>query len=281
MKNWIIGLLFVVTVVGLSAQDWDLTADLSLIVNQNAYSDNWSGQEKGSISWATNGNFLAEKQLTERIHNSNTLKLAFGQTYTQSINEDGDKKWGGPEKTTDEISFESMFRLTLGVFVDPFASFGWESQFMDKFEGETKYINPNIFTETIGIAKMFIKEENRELSARLGAAFKQYFDGFLDDSTNDGGLEFVSLYRTPYANDVIFYRTKLVLYKALFYSESDVEGISDDWKAVRMNWEHTFTANLTSLINVNLFFQLIYEKMEIDELQYKQTLGLGLTYKLL
>jgi len=77
MKNWIIGLLFVVTVVGLSAQDWDLTADLSLIVNQNAYSDNWSGQEKGSISWATNGNFLAEKQLTERIHNSNTLKYIY------------------------------------------------------------------------------------------------------------------------------------------------------------------------------------------------------------
>ncbi len=284
MKKLIVLVFSIAMVVSLAAEGWNTAADVSLNLNQNAYSDNWTGSELGSISWAFNANLLAEKQLMSKIHNKNTLKLAFGQTHNQYLNANAERKWARPEKSTDQIDFESMLRFTMGLVVDPFASFRWESQFMDERGDEIKNINPNIFTESFGVARMFIKEENRELSARFGAAFKQYFDGYQDDSTNDGGLEFVGEYKSPLAKGVISYNTKLVMYKALFYSESDtVEGtaMEDAWKAVRVDWEHIFSASITKLINLNLYFQLIYNEMQIDEIQFKQTLGLGFTYKLM
>ena len=290
MKRTTFVLVLVLFMVGLYAEGWNTTADISLNMNQNSYSDNWAGEEKGSISWAFNSNLLVEKQLTTKIHNKNTLKLAFGQTHNQYVATDSTKKWTKPDKTTDLIDFESMFRLTLGVFVDPFASVRLESQFLDESGDETKTFNPNILTETFGIARVFLKDEKRELSTRLGASFKQYIDSNIDENTNDGGIEFVAEYRSPLANELINYNTKLNLYKAMFYSLSDdVEGtpMEDAWKAVRLNWDHIFTATITKLINLNLFVGLIYNEMDldlnaesIDEIQFKQTLGLGLTYKL-
>ena len=283
MKKFAIVSVLIWVVCIAAAEEWNIGADVSLILNQNAYSNNWNGSEKGSVSWSLNTEFSAEKQLNPKFHNRNTLQMAFGQTHSQYLNSEGKKRWGRPDKTTDEIDFESLLRLTLGGFVDPFASFRWESQFLDYGQDETKFVNPNILTETFGVAKMLVSEENRELSARLGAAFKQYFDDFQDANTNDGGVEFVGVYRSPFAQGVLRYRSKLTLYQAIYYSEADeVKGtdFEDDWKQVRMNWENTFTANLTRLVNVTLFFQAVYDKRQINEMQFKQTLGLGLTYNL-
>ena len=285
MKKIFISLIFVCLVIGLAAEGWHTEADVSLNLNQNEYSDNWSGSEMGSISWAFNANLLAEKQLTKKLNDKNTLKLAFGQTHNQYLDEtSGDKKWAKPDKTTDQIDFESMFRFTLGAVVDPFASIKWESQFIDERGNEIKNINPNIFTESFGAVRLFIKEENKELSARLGAAFKQYLDGYLEESTNDGGLELVGEYKSPLAKNAINYNTTLTLYKALYYSLSDDEdnaAYTDNWEAVRMNWEHIFTAGINKIINLNLYFQLIYDERIVDEIQFKETLGLGFTWKLM
>ncbi len=284
MKKITLILVVMIVAAGLMADDWNMAADLSLTMNQNAYSDNWAGEERGSISWVFNANFLAEKQLTAKLHNKNTLKLAFGQTHTQMVDELTDEKyWAKPDKSTDLVDFESMFRFTLGAFVDPFASFRDESQFLDESEEETKIFNPNTITETFGIAKVFIKDDTQELSTRLGAAFKQYFDSNLDDNTNDGGVEFVAIYTKPFKENMIKYSTNLNLYKPIVYSESEsLEGseYEDDWKQVRMNWQHDVDISLTSLINLKLYIQLLYNEMVIDEIQFKETLGLGLSYKL-
>ena len=283
MKKIILILFFMVATAGLMAEGWNTAADLSITMNQNAYSDNWAGEEKGSISWVFNANFLAEKQLTVKVHNKNTLKLAFGQTHTQMVDEMEEKYWAKPDKSTDLIDFESMFRFTLGAFVDPFVSFRDETQFIDKSDTQTKLFNPNTTTETFGIAKVFIKDDTQELSTRLGAAFKQYFNRNFDESTNDGGVEFVGIYIKPFKENMIKYSTNLNLYKPLVFSESasyEDMGLEDDWKQVRMNWQHDVDISLTSLINLKLYFQLLYNEMDIDEVQFKETLGLGLSYKL-
>ena len=283
MKKITLILVVVIATAGLMAENWNTAVDLSITMNQNAYSDNWAGEEKGSISWVFNANFLAEKQLTAKLHNKNTLKLAFGQTHTQMVDAMGEKYWAKPDKSTDLVDFESMFRFTLGAFVDPFASFRDETQFLDESGEETKIFNPNTITETFGIAKVFIKDDAQELSTRLGAAFKQYFDSNLVDNTNDGGVEFVGIYTKPFRENMIKYSTNLNLYKPIVYSESEsLEGQEneDDWKQVRMNWQHDVDISLTSLINLKLYVQLLYNKMVVDEVQFKETLGLGLSYKL-
>jgi len=283
MKKTILLTIIILIAAGLLAEDWNTSADISITMNQNAYSDNWAGGERGSISWVFNANFLAEKQLATKVHNKNTLKLAFGQTHTQMVNEMGEKYWAKPDKSTDLIDFESMFRFTLGAFVDPFASFRDETQFLDESgqaAGEdTKIFNPNTTTETFGIAKVFIKDDTQELSTRLGGAFKQYFNSFWDESQNDGGVEFVGIYTKPFKDNMIKYSTNLNLYKPFFYSESET-ALNDDWKQIRMNWQHDVDISLTNLINLKLYVQLLYNKMVIDEIQFKETLGLGLSYKL-
>ncbi len=293
MKYCLVIIVLFTATFNLFSESWKIEADLSFSMNQNAYSDNWAGEEKGSISWATNANLLAEKQLNTIIHNKNTLKLAFGQTHSQYVDNSGDKNWTKPDKTTDLIDFESILRFTLSAFVDPYLSGRWESQFLDQVPGlETKPLNSNKITESLGMAKVFFKEDKKEFGTRLGFSFKQYLNQREDiENTNDGGLEFIAEYKTILTGETINLNSKLNIYKALYYSESeDLEGTDyeDDWKTPRLTWENILSASLTKLINLNLYVNMIYnetdydfEENSIDEIQFKQTLALGLTYKLL
>ena len=61
------------------------SVDANLTLTQNAYSSNWAGTEVGVISWTFNSNSILEKQVSEKLNNKNTLKLAFGQTINQDI----------------------------------------------------------------------------------------------------------------------------------------------------------------------------------------------------
>jgi hypothetical protein len=274
------------------AEPWTLSVDANLTLTENAYSDSWVGGEAGAISWASGLNSLAEKQLHTKVRNKNTLKLSFGQTHNQNKET---KEWAKPEKSTDLIDFETFFLLTLGGPVDPYVAGRIESQFFDVRDPEKhRYINPTQFTESFGAAKVLMKKQKRELTTRLGAAFRQHLDRDVlvdpvenereNQSTTDIGLESVTDFTTPLAEERITYTSKLTIYKALFYSESEeLEGQpqGDYWKSPDVNWENIFTASITSYLMVNLYVQLLYDK-EIDKrARIKQTLALGLTYKLM
>ena len=291
MRSLIIVILSMALVSLVYAEPWELAVDMNLTLTQNSYSDNWVGGESGSISWAFNANALAQKQLSEKVHNKNTLKLSFGQTHSQSVET---KEWAKPVKSTDLIDFETVFRFTLGVFVDPFVSGRLETQFLDQSDPtKDRMFNPMTLTETAGIAKVIIKEEKREWDARLGFGLRQHMNRDVlnpvtmereNVNTSDGGINFISEFKTPLAQERISFSSKLSLFKALFYSESDdLKGLpnEDYWEAVDVNWENIFSASITKYVMVNLYTQLLYDK-EIDlGGRFKQTLALGLTYKLI
>lgn len=270
---------------------WSAASDVNLTLTQNAYSDNWAGSETGAISWAFTSNSLMEKQLSPLFHSGTSLRMAFGQTHAQNAET---KHWNRPVKSTDLIDFESVLRLTHGWAVDPFAAGRVETQFLDESDPDnTRSLDPVVFTESFGVARTFIDEESRGFSARLGGAVKQHLDrevptGEGDETrtvtTSDGGAEFVSEFRTALAEDRIGLSSRLVAYKALYNSEEDkLAGAqnADDWRAVDVNWENTFTANITSYLMVNLYVQMLYDK-EIDaKARLKETLSLGFTFKVL
>lgn len=291
-----ISLLAIVASVALAsaaaADPWSKSVDANLTLSQTAYSDNWAGGEAGNLSWTFNSNSLAEKQLDPNVHTKNTLKLSFGQTHSQ---DQETKHWAKATKSTDLIDFETLFNSTLGGFVDPFAAGRLESQFLDASDPEkSRYLNPLKFTESLGVIKFFIKEDKREWSNRLGAALRQYVnrDMLMDPLTdkretqtsNDGGLEFVSEFKSPLAEGKITLSSKLTVFQALFSSEADqLEGLPNEnyWKAPDVNWENIFTASITKYLMVNLYTQILYDK-EVDKGgRFKQTLSLGLAYKLI
>ena len=293
MKRSIILIVILAALGAAFADNWKLDSNVSFTFTQSAFSDTWAGDELSNITWVANSTTTAEKQLKSWLQNKNTLKLAFGQTHNQKTRYDAnleqEKYWEHPEKSTDKIDLESMLRFTTQGWVDPFVAGRFESQFLDLSQEETRLINPMLFTETAGIIRSFIDEENRLFTTRLGAAFREKIDRdviidpvTLDKETQttvDGGLEMVSEYKQkvklPLEMD---FRSRLQLYQALFNSKSDE--LNEDWKSTDMVWENSLSTKLFGMVSANLIFEMRYDKEQVSDLQWKEMLGLGLSYTL-
>jgi hypothetical protein len=280
-----IGILLALVAALAAAEPWNLAVDANLALSQNAYG-NWEGGATGLLAYALNSNSLAEKQLNSKMNSRNTLKLAFGQTSTQ----DTAGTWAALVKSTDEINFESVLRFTMGWVVDPFASAQLQSQFWDNSDATlSRYFNPLDLNEGLGVARVIVKREKTELVSRFGFGVKQRFDRqVLDTLTatrsdkfdNYGGATFATDFTTPLAQEKIAYTSKLTLFQAVFFSDAaaDPEG---KWKALDVGWENVFAASITKVLMVNLAAQVLYDKEINTKVRLKETLTLGLTYKLI
>jgi len=315
---------------------WQFGLVAGLNLSQSTFSDNWAGGDKGAINWVLNIDADAKRQINNSLHWSNQLQLAYGQTSKQERDAADASKttWSRPDKTTDLILFESVARWTLHRYVDPYAAVRLDSQFQDDGDpiGELLF-NPVKLTETAGVARVFLQQEKREVISRVGFGLRQSFareftDGTGDNTdtftTNDGGLEFQTDAKLPLADNRILYTGKLLVFWPLFFDESSDleefdrlamaadpgrEAVADYWKTPDLNWQNTFTSEITSWLNVNLYVQWVYDKFDaatnvslgdaatnpatLDKLtgtidgairksgQFKQTLGVGLTYRFL
>jgi hypothetical protein len=268
---------------------WNISVEAGLALAQTAYSDNWAGGEIGQLSWTYSSVAVARKQLSSKMHSKTTLKLSFGQNYSQTRNDDGSTHWERPKKITDMIDLESVLRFTLQGFVDPYAAARWETQFYDgSYRPLKRFLSPSKFTESAGGIKTLVNVPGRtELTTRLGLALREIATKVILDTvaektdwvtTTDGGFESVTDLKMQLRSN-LSYTSKLSLYKALFYSEKD-NVANDYWKAIDANWEHILSASITKYLQTSLYFQLLYDK-EIDKgVRVKETLGMGLAYKI-
>jgi len=281
-------ILFLLAVLSLShAEGWKLASDLSFTLTQNQYSDNWAGSELSNVTWVANSNSSAEKQMAKWLNNKTTLKLAFGQTHLQKRDIAGDVTWDHPTKSTDKIDLESLSKFTLQAWVDPYLSLRAESQFIDESDATlTRIVNPILLTESAGVMKTLWKKERDELSLRLGAAFREKLDREVLQlsgdremvTTVDGGAEFVSEFKHIFLLMDANFKSKFWAYQAVFNSKSDE--LNDDWKTVDFVWENVLTAKLWKIVSGSLTFEMRYDKEQQTQVQWKQILGLGVSYSL-
>jgi hypothetical protein len=241
--------------------------------------------------------------------------VAYGQSSSQARDPIDPNKiaWESPETATDKIEFESAARGTYGWFADPYGAFGVGSQFedaaSDPFGTRKIALNPVRLNESVGLARVLQKTEDREALARLGFALRQTFaksyssattDALANVHANDGGVEFVINTTQPMLAKAVLYKGELKAYQAVFYSNEDelaatAPEAKDFWKAVDVNFQNAFTASITKWLGVTLTAQLIYDKLDAaantaDPLdvqrktrkagQFKETLALTLSYKL-
>ncbi len=272
----------------LFAESWKLDSDIGLTLTQSAYSNSWAGTELSNITWLASSASSAEKQLKPWLLNKNTLKLAFGQTHLQKLDAMGDKYWGKPDKSTDKIDFETLFRFTSGAWLDPFVAGRLESQFLDISDPAlTRIVNPILLTETAGAIRSFVENDTNTLTARIGAAFRERMDRDVMQAsgerelvnTVDGGLELVSEFKHNFSPIDANFKSRLQVFQALFNNKS--QDMNEDWKSPDMVWENVLTAKLWGLLSVNFSFEARYEKEAVHKLQWKQMLGLGFSYSLL
>ena len=129
------------------------------------------------------------------------------------------------------------------------------------------------------------------MSSRFGFGLKQLInrDALVGatretKTSNYGGLDFVTDFKTPLANERITYTSKLTIFQAVFYSKaSQLQGLPNEnyWKYPDVNWENIFAASITKYLMVNLYVQLLYDKEIATGTRLKEGLALGLTYKLI
>jgi hypothetical protein len=248
---------------------WKKTLDVGLNMSQNSYSDNWVGGEAGNISWTALANGTFEKQFSPIFNFRNTSNLQFGQTHTQ---DKVTKVWNRPQKSTDKIDLDNLGRFTLHAFVDPFAAFRLQTQFLDdSYSPIKRAFNPILLTESAGIARMIYQKDKNQVLSRLGFAIRENIDKTIADTlskkfkyknSNDGGLESVTDAQYAFGSN-IGYTGKLTIFKALYFSKkNDFKGTpqANYWKAVDVNLENTVVASITKLIVVNFYTQLLYDK---------------------
>ncbi len=310
---------------------WYWSAEGGINLSQASYSDNWSGGDRGAIVWTGIFNASGENQLNPKLNWLNTLKLAFGQTHQQVVDGDGERSWDRPEKSSDLIDFESVGRFTLGGWVDPYVSFGIESQFIDATDpfGRDLNFNPIKFQEAAGVARKFIDTEDESLLSRVGFAFRQTSrdifeaappsDATVTESTNDGGIEWITDYKTKIFEDKVAWTSKLSVFQPVFYSAQDDfdavladslvaanldSNLADFTTVVDVAWENLFTTQITKFIAFNFYVQWMYDKYDnsvplltdsngsvtnADAArtatrkagQFKQTMAIGITYRFL
>jgi hypothetical protein len=283
-----IGLLLATGVFGADSLStgWKKSVAIDLTTTQTSYSDSWVGGEAGSVNWVGNLNGDALKQVKPWVEFASKLKLSFGQTLSQDAET---KSWSKPRKSTDLIDWENVARFTLEKTLDPYAAVRLESQFLDASNVSKKiYFNPIKLTESVGLARKLWEHEKDFVLTRVGVGARQMFKRTADTSTVglsivdttfvDNGLESVTDVEIVF-RDNLKYTGKLSLYKALYFSKKD-EVATDYWKAVDVNWENLLSAAITKVVTVNLYTQLLYDKEVSKKGRFKETLALGLVYKL-
>ncbi len=305
---------------------WQNDVSIGLNMLQSSYSNNWNGGEKGSLNWAGNLDAKFEKQFSELTNWRNTLKLAYGQTHQQDRDGNNNLYWKKPDKTDDIIDFESLFRWMPKSGWDPFVSFRFTSMFDDISDnaGRHQAFNPLTFKESAGISRPWVDTEDRQLMSRLGVAFIQNSRSFfldpapstetMSESSTELAAELITEYKVGALDGRVDWESKLTLSfpfmysgKSTFEDDFDVvaaglpEDVADYTTTLDVDWENTFTANITKVIAVKLFVRWVYDKYDntvspvVEEGvlinsadvenairvagQFKQTLALGLTYK--
>ncbi len=268
--------------------NWDRSLSVDLTTTQTSYSDSWVGGEAGSVNWVSNLKGHGERQFLPWFNLKTSLKLSFGQTLTQDA-ETGD--WSKPSKSTDLIDWENVGRLTVHAVVDPYAAFRIETQFLDASNPAKKlFFTPIRLTESAGIAKKLYEKDKSFITSRLGLGLRQTMKKSVDsnlvtyDSTFiDGGFESVTDVEF-FFSEKLHYTGKLTLYKAVYFSEKDAvrdTPSADYWKAVDVNWENIISASLTDIFTVNFYGQLLFDKQVSKKGRVKQTLAIGLVFKVI
>ncbi len=268
---------------------WKTDISTGLVTTQSSYSDNWTGGEAGSINWTAFYNSISSRQLTRNWYTQHDVKLSFGQTHIQHKET---KDWQKPTKSEDKIRYDAIMKLTKGWFADPYFAFTFESQFLDASSPYTsRYVNPIELTESSGLARTIIEvPDQTKLTTRLGLGLRQRIVRFddpadtlsaepatLSETTVDGGVEWVTDLLLGSANSKYSFNSKLTLFQALFNSKKD-ELPNDYWKTADANWDNIFRVKVSSLINVGLAWQLLYDK-EVDlGGRLKQALSVGIVY---
>jgi hypothetical protein len=259
---------------------WDISGNTGVDFSHNFYNQEWEGNEIGSFDGIYNLNINIENNYIDRLKFNNEFELNYGITY---IEDEDNKEWRGPEKSTDKIENESILALTMGWKIDPFVSLRFQSKFLDNtYETLPRYFNPLIISQSVGASKAFLIKNNNEIQFRLGFTIKEIIENEVDTTRMvikdlpvgiEGGLEWVLSSKFQFSNN-ISYRGKLRIFNSFSnYSASEIK--ESIWRRPDVNFENRVILSFNKFLQMNLYFQLLYNQNGNSKLQIKENLNAG------
>ena len=258
---------------------WKRSFRTGLNVNQAAFSNNWKGGGVSSIALGTFLNTKAHYE-SEEISFTNELDMVYG------ILKNKDQS---TRKSTDRIFFDSKLGYKLTPAWSTFASVNFVSQFdlgyrYTEDQGEerreliSKFFSPAYLTSSLG----FEYKPVTYFWMRFGlATFRQTFvgDKFIyrnepknygvpigDNVRNEVAFQFIANFDKDIAKNVNF--------KALF----NAFGNYKTFDAIDTRLDVILTAKVNKYVNVNITAAALYDQDMDYEIQYSQSLALGVLF---
>ena len=270
------------------AKFWRKNISVGLDANQLSLNNNWKGGGKGNFTWKIYTR-VELKYLREKYNWKNTLYCAFGQISVQE-----DENWRAPEKSNDIIDFDSVLKLTLKKFTDPYLAISLDTQFHEGLNSKTKklisrFANPLQLSQSAGLARNLSKKKIFQLTTRVGYAAKEVIATrknlrllWTGDETKwkktDGGVEWLTESKSEFAKGIVL-TNKFKLFQALFSSISPQKDPQKNWKKIDAYWEQMFTAKLTQYVVFNVVVKFIYDRDTSKGGQFLENASMGLSYK--
>lgn len=275
-----------------SAAEWSVTPYAQ--TGLSLYSDNWDGGDLSSFMWVVKLDGTFKKKLNDFILTDNILKLAFGQTMTQSEDKDGgDKDWDDPIKSVDNIEFKTDLDFTLKSPVDPYIGVHLTSQFWDNSNDYDLNGNPIEILEAIGISHKTQEKEAISLNSRLGMGIRQninrnrdYFPVLVTDKignvvdtvpvvVNDIGLQFETHLKAATKDGRLNYTSDFYLFKTLI---RNIEDLPSDAETPDIKWDNTLKIKIIKVLSLDIMAQMLYDREIDDGTRWKQNSTLSLSY---
>ncbi len=261
---------------------WKTKLNFGINLNQAAFSDNWSAGGVNSIALGSVLNYRAEYNKDGRNFTSEVL-LQYGKVRNEGQLE---------RKTNDRIFFDNKGALPISKNWNFFGSVSFESQFDSGYiygkDGEgnetrtiiSKFMSPGYLTESVG----FEYKPEKYFSLRLGTGTAR--QTFLLDTTlyRNNPRNFGVKVGKRFNNELAFQgvanfdkdiATNLNL-KTRYLLFASYENLSN----VDHRLDVTVTAKVNRLVNVTVGASALYDDDFSGDIQYTQSLALGIMLKI-
>ena len=258
--------------------DSNWTADVVASVKYNYYNfANWQQDGTSNYTWIIS--YDADVQGKWKVANwRNLVNLALGKTWTDGL---------GQRKSTDKIFWESMVDFNMTEVLKPYVGNRFESQFLsgysyseDEEGNEVKtaiscFMDPAYETQVAGLAYI----PNEMFSQRIGFANRMTISngyGFADDKDTEDkiekfkdepGLESITEFKYSYL-DIATFKSRLWAF-VNFKGVDEIDG----------KWENLLAVTLVPYIELQVGYEMAYDKDLDKDAQYKTMVLFGLTWR--
>ena len=239
---------------------------------------NW--QEDGTSMYTWLVTYYADVQGKWSVANwRNLIDLQLGQTWTDGL---------GKRKSVDKIFWESTLDFNMTEMLKPYLGARYETQFMkgynyseDEETGDeiktavSCFMDPAYLTQMAGIA--FIPNEN--FSQRVAFANRMTIShgyGYADDPDTEDEIEEVkdepgmeTITEFKYAlSDIVSFKTRLWTFTN-FKGKDEIDA----------KWENLLAVIIAPLIELQVGYDMVYDKDQDVDVQYKNMVLFGITWR--